>query len=41
MANLNKLLVHVPSDLCDGFKTKYVTATTNRNTSYDNVTQIN
>ena len=36
MANLNKLLVHVPSDLCDGFKTKYVTATTNRNTSYDN-----
>ena len=36
MANLNKLLVHVPSNLCDGFKTKYVTATTNRNTSYDN-----
>ena len=36
MAILNKLLVHVPSNLCDGFKTKYVTATTNRNTSYDN-----
>lgn len=34
--NINKLLVHVPSNLCDGFKTKYVTATTNRNTSYDN-----
>ena len=24
MANLNKILVHVPSNLCDGFKTKYV-----------------
>ena len=36
MANLKKILVHVPSNLCDGFKTKYVTATTNRDTSYDN-----
>ena len=35
MAALNKILVHVPSNLCDGFKTKYVTATTNRDTSYD------
>ena len=35
MATLNKILVHVPSNLCDGFKTKYVTATTNRDTSYD------
>ena len=35
MATLNKILVHVPSSLCDGFKTKYVTATTNRDTSYD------
>ena len=33
MANLNKLLVHVPSDLCDGFKTKYVNGT---DRSYDN-----
>lgn len=32
MANLNKLLVHVPSALCDGFKTKYVTGT---DRSYD------
>ena len=36
MATLNKILVHVPSNLCDVFKTKYVTATTNRDTSYDN-----
>ena len=36
MAALNKILVHVPSNLCDGFKTKYITATTNRDTSYDN-----
>ena len=35
MAALNKILVHVQSNLCDGFKTKYVTATTNRDTSYD------
>lgn len=35
MAVLNKILVHVPSNLCDGFKTKYVTAATNRDTSYD------
>lgn len=35
MANLNKLLVHVPSSLCDDFKNKYVTAETNRDTSYD------
>lgn len=33
MANLNKLLVHVPSDLCDGFKKKYVKGT---DRSYDN-----
>ena len=33
MANLNKLLVHVPSNLCDGFKTKYVNGT---DRSYDN-----
>ena len=33
MANLNKLLVHVPSALCDGFKTKYVYGI---DTSYDN-----
>lgn len=33
MANLNKLLVHVPSALCDGFKTKYVKGT---DRSYDN-----
>lgn len=33
MANLNKLLVHVPSNLCDGFKTKYVDGT---DRSYDN-----
>ena len=33
MANLNKLLVHVPSALCDGFKTKYVNGT---DRSYDN-----
>ena len=32
MANLNKLLVHVPSNLCDGFKTKYVNGT---DRSYD------
>ena len=32
MANLNKLLVHVPSALCDGFKTKYVNGT---DRSYD------
>lgn len=32
MANLNKLLVHVPSALCDGFKTKYVDGT---DRSYD------
>ena len=36
MANLNKLLVHVPSSLCDDFKNKYVTAETNRDQSYDN-----
>lgn len=35
MATLNKILVHVPSNLCDDFKTKYVTAATNRDTSYD------
>lgn len=35
MATLNKILVHVTSNLCDGFKTKYVTAATNRDTSYD------
>lgn len=35
MAVLNKILVHVPSNLCDGFKTKYVTSATNRDTSYD------
>ena len=33
MANLNKLLVHVPLALCDGFKTKYVNGT---DRSYDN-----
>ena len=33
MAILNKLLVHVPSNLCDGFKTKYVNGT---DRSYDN-----
>ena len=33
MANLNKLLVHVPSNLCDGFKNKYVNGT---DRSYDN-----
>lgn len=33
MAKLNKLLVHVPSNLCDGFKTKYVNGT---DRSYDN-----
>ena len=33
MANLNKLLVHVPSNLCDVFKTKYVNGT---DRSYDN-----
>lgn len=33
MANLNKLLVHVPSNLCDGFKTRYVNGT---DRSYDN-----
>ena len=32
MANLNKLLVHVPSNLCDAFKTKYVDGT---DRSYD------
>ena len=36
MATLNKILVRVPSNLCDEFKTKYVTAATNRDTSYDN-----
>ena len=36
MANLKKILVYVPSNLCDEFKTKYVTAATNRDTSYDN-----
>ena len=35
MANLNKLLVHVPSSLCDDFRNKYITAETNRDTSYD------
>ena len=36
MANLNKLLVHVPSELCDGFKNKYVNGPEeNRNKSYD------
>ena len=35
MANLNKLLVHVPSNLCDEFKDKYVNGT-DRNRSYDN-----
>lgn len=33
MANLNKLLVHVPSAICDGFKTKYVDGA---DRSYDN-----
>lgn len=35
MADLKKILVFVPSSLCDDFKTKYVTAVTNRDTSYD------
>ena len=32
MAILNKILVHVPSNLCDGFKAKYINGTDN---SYD------
>lgn len=36
MADLKKILVHVPSNLCDGFKTKYVTgASGDRDKSYD------
>lgn len=36
MADLKKLLVHVPSNLCDGFKNKYVNGTEEtRNKSYD------
>ena len=36
MANLNKLLVHVPLALCEGFKEKYVKDTDRRDRSYDN-----
>ena len=32
MAILNKILVHVPSNLCDGFKAKYIDGS---DTSYD------
>ena len=37
MADLNKLLVKVPSNLCDAFRTKYLTGdgSTPRDTSYD------
>lgn len=36
MANLNKLLVNVPTALCEGFKEKYVKDTDRRDRSYDN-----
>ena len=37
MADLNKLLVKVPANLCDAFRTKYLTedGSTPRDTSYD------
>lgn len=35
MANLNKLLVHVPSSLCPDFRNKYIKDGANRNKSYD------
>ena len=35
MANLNKLLVHVPSSLCDDFRNKYIKDGANRDKSYD------
>lgn len=36
MANLNKLLVHVPSSLCEDFRNKYIKDGANRDKSYDN-----
>lgn len=35
MANLNKLLVHVPSSLCEDFRNKYIKDGANRDKSYD------
>ena len=36
MSDLNKLLVHVPSSLCDDFRAKYIVDGANRDKSYDN-----
>ena len=35
MSDLNKLLVHVPSSLCDDFRNKYIKDGANRDKSYD------